>query len=347
MASYKDIDTLTKKVTLDGLEKIPASGSEYFTTGQIIDGLQTNALTTTDKTIVGAINEVNGDIFPSEIMDPFVGQELVYDGSKWVNKELPGLEAWVPFGFTFSDFGAYDSVEGDMFFMNGSFAQITQVSSMDFEGTPNGIKNIYTYQLYGYTSSGTISGFMRLPAIKITYYADYSKLLYGVNEYVPFLSIHITTIANLSNAFKCNSMEKCYILAPEATHASEAFVGVNYTTGIRGEIIFIAPKCTDYSSCFNGSWVKTIAIDMNGCVDSAKSVEMFKGCRYLENLSLKNLRVSITLSNSELLTRESMIYLFENAKVVTKMTITLGAKNLAKLSVADRLIATNKGFTLL
>ena len=72
----------------------------------------------------------------------------------------------------------------------------------------------------------------------------------------------------------------------------------------------------------------------------------------LKNLTtfggLTNLKVDLTLSYCPTLTKESLLNVFNEAADVTASpkTLTLGETNLAKLTDADKAIATNKGWTL-
>lgn len=76
----------------------------------------------------------------------------------------------------------------------------------------------------------------------------------------------------------------------------------------------------------------------------------FSGCYSLKNLTFKadaGIAQNIDLSDSEQLTVASLLSLFNAlATVTTAKTCTIGATNLAKLSAAEKAIATNKGWTL-
>ena len=63
---------------------------------------------------------------------------------------------------------------------------------------------------------------------------------------------------------------------------------------------------------------------------------------------LTNLKIDLDLSTCPALTKESLLNVFNEAADVTASpkTLTLGADNLAKLTDADKAIATNKGWTL-
>ena len=60
-----------------------------------------------------------------------------------------------------------------------------------------------------------------------------------------------------------------------------------------------------------------------------------------------NFKVSLNLSYSEKLTHDSLMVVINGLQTVTSTkTLTLGETNLAKLTEADKKIATDKGWTL-
>ena len=66
----------------------------------------------------------------------------------------------------------------------------------------------------------------------------------------------------------------------------------------------------------------------------------------LETIKIKNLNADIDAHYCVNLTKESILYLFNNAKTVTSGTITLGSTLLAKLTDDEIAIATGKGWTV-
>ena len=76
---------------------------------------------------------------------------------------------------------------------------------------------------------------------------------------------------------------------------------------------------------------------------------MFSACYSLTELGgLVGLKVSLDLSSCSKLTHESLLNVINKATDVTTSpaTLTLGSTNLAKLSDAEKGIATSKGWTL-
>ena len=74
----------------------------------------------------------------------------------------------------------------------------------------------------------------------------------------------------------------------------------------------------------------------------------FYGCFALKTITGNpNFKVSFSLSNSTQLTHDSLMVVINGLQTVTEaQTLTLGETNLAKLTDAEKQIATDKGWTL-
>ena len=81
------------------------------------------------------------------------------------------------------------------------------------------------------------------------------------------------------------------------------------------------------------------ATNLEGC---------FYKCSQLTNITGNpNFKVSLSLQNSPKLTHDSIMVIVNGLQTVTsKQTLTLGSTNLAKLTEAEKQIATDKGWTL-
>ena len=74
---------------------------------------------------------------------------------------------------------------------------------------------------------------------------------------------------------------------------------------------------------------------------------MFGYCPNLEAIHMHGMKVSFNISESTKFTREALVEILNNlATVTTSPTLTMGSKNLAKLTDADKAIATGKGWKL-
>ena len=74
---------------------------------------------------------------------------------------------------------------------------------------------------------------------------------------------------------------------------------------------------------------------------------MFSSCGKLESIHMHGMKVSFDISVSTRFTREALVEILNNlATVTTSPTLTMGSTNLAKLTDADKAIATGKGWKL-
>lgn len=103
---------------------------------------------------------------------------------------------------------------------------------------------------------------------------------------------------------------------------------------------------TNMSSMFYGC----VALTTVPQLDTSKVTTMsniFASCRSLKSILMTNIGVSLSISASTLFERSDLLVILNNLKTVTSTkTLTMGATNLAKLTDEDKLIATNKGWTL-
>ena len=78
-----------------------------------------------------------------------------------------------------------------------------------------------------------------------------------------------------------------------------------------------------------------------------EALQMFYGCSNLETIHMHGMKVSFNISASTKFTREALVEILNNlATVTTSPTLTMGSTNLAKLTDADKSIATGKGWKL-
>ena len=77
---------------------------------------------------------------------------------------------------------------------------------------------------------------------------------------------------------------------------------------------------------------------------------MFTSCSKLTTIHMINMKVSFDIHYSTLFTREAIVEIINNCYDLTTLNktakLTMGSTNLSKLTDEDKLIATNKGWTL-
>lgn len=74
--------------------------------------------------------------------------------------------------------------------------------------------------------------------------------------------------------------------------------------------------------------------------------DMFKGCTNLTAIHMTGMTVDFDISGSTNFTREALVEILNNLGTVTSEILTMGTDNLNKLTDEDKLIATNKGWTV-
>lgn len=101
-----------------------------------------------------------------------------------------------------------------------------------------------------------------------------------------------------------------------------------------------------YNRC--SSIVTIPLIDMVSHKTSENTNQLLYQCTNLVNCQVKNLNQNLDVSGSPSLSKDSVIYIFNNAQEVVRntYTITLHTSVYNQLSASERAIATDKGFLL-
>ncbi len=85
-------------------------------------------------------------------------------------------------------------------------------------------------------------------------------------------------------------------------------------------------------------------------LDTSKVMDMnsmFYNCYNLEEIHMTGMKVKFNISSSTKFTESALVEILNNLATVTStQTLTMGSTNLAKLTDAEKAIATNKGWTL-
>lgn len=120
---------------------------------------------------------------------------------------------------------------------------------------------------------------------------------------------------------------------------SETF---NYCSQLKTLPLMDLTQCTRFSVIGCNSLESIPAYDLSN-ITSINLSSLYK----LKEFHATGMKVSFNISSSTNFTKEALVEILNNlATVTTTQTLTMGATNLARLTDEDKLIATNKGWTL-
>ena len=172
--------------------------------------------------------------------------------------------------------------------------------------------------------------------MKNTAYVNLSMLQYSDTENVTdfiemFSGCPNLTTGTLIDTSKVTTMYRMFRNCPNLTTIS-AFDTSKVTQ--MGEMFF---GCTNLKviPAFDTSKVKWMG-------------DMFSGCTNLTAIHMTGMAADLDISASTQFTREALVEILNNLATLTntRHTLTMGSTNLAKLTEEDKLIATNKGWTV-
>ena len=164
---------------------------------------------------------------------------------------------------------------------------------------------------------------------------------------------NLTTIPEL-NTGNVTKMDSVFYYCSKLT-AIPALNTSNATT-----MISIFRECSELITIpeLNTSNVRNMRNMFAGCtrittipkLDASNATDMgsiFYRCRNLTEIHMTGMKVSFDISSSTKFTHEALVEILNNLATVTStQTLTMGRTNLAKLTEEDKVIATNKGWTL-
>lgn len=146
----------------------------------------------------------------------------------------------------------------------------------------------------------------------------------------------------------CASLRRVNIINGKLiTNAISMFANCSSLYGTTFESSILAAVNSAFSGCYT---ITTIGvIDVSEIATAGNSNSIFDSCFSLQDVKLKGLRYSLTMTWSTELSVETMDYIITNAQNLvgfTSQNLTLGSTNLAKLPVAIKNKATAKNWTL-
>lgn len=160
--------------------------------------------------------------------------------------------------------------------------------------------------------------------------------------------INTSKVTKWSDAFRnCNKLKTiCPLDLSSATNVEWMFASCQ---GLENISLSNIPTLTSYrgmfSYCKNLKTIPTLTVTA-----STDFTSTFNGCSALENITFDGVigKTGISFAQSTLLTHDSLMSIINALETKTSGTfkITLGAENLAKLTDEEKLMITNKGWTV-
>ncbi len=160
-------------------------------------------------------------------------------------------------------------------------------------------------------------------------------------------SFSLPSCTDANNMFAyCRSLKKVpvHFSLPVCKNARSMFC--NCSSLGRGPVTLDLPACTSAADMFLGcnSLIKgPDNLDLSNCTNTDR---IFSSCYNLRSIHIQNLKTSISFSDMNFLSKDSLLSILNSLKTVTGQTLTLGSSLLGKLTAEDKAIATSKGWTL-
>lgn len=132
--------------------------------------------------------------------------------------------------------------------------------------------------------------------------------------------------------------------ATEATNCFSSCVSLSTLTLPDGFGALVTSTSQMFNNCAR---LTTLHLPSGFGQSSTYNGFMFRWCSALETITGNpNFKASLDLSPCKKLTHDSLMVVINGLQTVTGATLTLGTDNLAKLTDAEKQIATDKGWTL-
>lgn len=180
---------------------------------------------------------------------------------------------------------------------------------------------------------------------------EFSNMPFEEKKYlkaIEFINGSKSTKTDINSMFKnCSSLENISGLdTSNVTDVSNLFYGCSAMERIP---ILDTSKATSISGLFYGCHLLK-QINMLDFSEATSNRSIFSGCNLLSNIkNIQSIKISLTISSLELLTRGSILNILNALTDLTGQTskgLTIGSINLDKLTDEEKAIATEKNWTL-
>lgn len=170
-------------------------------------------------------------------------------------------------------------------------------------------------------------------------------MFYECSNLTTIPQLNTSKVTNMSNIFRnCTKLTTVPQLdTSNVTSMQNIFNGCNNLTTVP---LLDTSKATNTASMFRYCYKLTTIPALN-ISNVTSTTSMFQDCSNLKSILMTNIGANLDISASKKFERSDLLVILNNLKTVTSTKkLTMGATNLAKLTDEDKLIATNKGWTL-
>ena len=186
------------------------------------------------------------------------------------------------------------------------------------------------------------SALIAIPMIDTSSATDVQGMCEECRSLSCFPPLDFSKVTNISRLFyNCNSLTYIPPLKTSNVTTWAYFCRYAYSLHTFPDLDTSASTNFNYmfSNCVGFSTIRMMNIEKGVAFTG-----MLNGCRSARNIFLKGLNKSFSLSTSPALSKESLLYIINNAKASSAMTITLAAHTYAKYSEDADVVAalTNK-----
>ena len=187
-----------------------------------------------------------------------------------------------------------------------------------------------------------------VPLLNTSNVNDMSYMFNGCNNLTEVPQFDTSKVTNMTSMFvNCTKLTTIplldtstvynmgYMFSGCAALTSIPLLDTSNVTGMRNM----------FSNCTSLTTVPALNADKVTMSNYLQNI--FGGCSNLKSILMTNIGVNLNISASTQFERSDLLVILNNLKTVTSaQKLTMGATNLAKLTDEDKLIATNKGWTL-
>ena len=222
---------------------------------------------------------------------------------------------------------------------NAVLSCIENLDFLDFSGAENVRKTDYMFQNCGSLTS--------VPAFNTSNVTQMSGMFNGCGSLTSVPAFNTSNVTNMNYMFNgCGSLTSVPAFnTSNVTNMNYMLSSCNSLTSVPA---FDTSNVTQMSGMFyNCNSLTSVPAFNTSNVTNMNNI--FYECRLLEEVHMFGMKVNFDISASTKFTREALLEIINNCQDLTGQTshrIQMGSTNLAKLTDEDKLIATNKNWTL-